>query len=208
MTEGGPHGLLVALMEPDQSMEEEFNDWYDLEHTPQMSSVTGILSASRWMCVEGWPRYLAAYDLEHVDVLMSDAYRGATGGHFTPWSRRILGRVRGWRRIALAGTDASACVTSPEAGALDFLQFADVDAAQALADQLSELPEVIQTRVFDIPDEGLAAVVVEAGALADLPRELPGPEGRPLLRGSARYVRHWRRDPFAAFRAIDAGEVH
>jgi hypothetical protein len=208
MTESGPHGLLVALMEPDQSMEEEFNDWYDLEHTPQMSSVAGILSASRWMCVEGWPRYMAAYDLEHVNVLGSESYRGATGGHFTPWSRRILKRVRGWRRIALAGTDAAAGLTSPEAGALDFLQLADVDAARALAEQLGHLPGVIQTRVFDIPDEGLAAVVVEAGALADLPRELPAADARPLLSGSARYVRHWRRDPFKAFRAIDAGEVH
>ena len=208
MTGSGPHGLLVALMEPDQSMEEEFNDWYDLEHTPQMSGVEGILSASRWMCVEGWPRYMAVYDLEHVDVLKSESYRGATGGHFTPWSRRILERVRGWRRIALAGTDTAAGVTSAEAGALDFLQLGDLDAARALADQLSELPGVIQARAFDIPDEGLAAVVVEAGALGDLPRELPGANGRPLLRGSARYVRHWRRDPFAAFRAIDAGEVH
>jgi hypothetical protein len=207
MTESGPHGLLVALMEPDQSMEEEFNDWYDLEHTPQMSAVAGILSASRWMCVEGWPRYMAAYDLEHVDVLGSESYRGATGGHFTPWSRRILERVRGWRRIALAGTDTAAAITSPEAGALDFLQLADVDAAKELAERLGQLPGVIQARVFEIPDEGLAAVVVEAGALADLPREPPAADGRPLPRGSARYVRHWRRDPFKAFQAIDAGEV-
>ncbi len=117
MTGSGPHGLLVALMEPDQSMEEEFNDWYDLEHTPQMSGVEGILSASRWMCVEGWPRYMAAYDLEHVDVLKSDSYRGATGGHFTPWSRRILERVRGWRRIGEAAPyrieDAHGQCTSP-----------------------------------------------------------------------------------------------
>jgi hypothetical protein len=207
MTENGPHGLLVALMEPDQGMEEEFNDWYDLEHTPQMSSVGGILSASRWMCVEGWPRYMAAYDLEHIDALGSESYRGATGGHFTPWSRRILERVRGWRRIALAGIDSAAGITSPDAGALDFLQLADVDAARALADQLGHLPGVIQARVFDIPDEDLAAVVVEAGALADLPPELPAADVRPLLRGSARYVRHWRRDPFKAFQAIDAGEV-
>jgi hypothetical protein len=207
MTEGGPHGLLVAIMEPDQAMEEEFNDWYDLEHTPQMSSVAGILNAGRWMCVDGWPRYMATYDLEHVDVLKSDAYRGATGGHFTPWSRRILSRVRGWRRIALAGVDAAAGTTSPDAGALDFLELRDVDAAQELAAQIGALPGVLQTRVFDIPDENLAALVVEAGALAGLPRDVAGSDPS-LLRGSARYVRHWRRDPFAAFRAIDAGEVH
>src|SRR5581483_267891 len=123
------------------------------------------------------------------------SYRGATGGHFTPWSRRILSRVRGWRRIALAGVDAAAGTTSAEAGALDFLQLRDVDAARELGEQLGALPGVLQTRVFEIPDEGLAALVVEAGALAGLPRELPAGSASSLLRGSARYVRHWRRDP-------------
>ena len=58
MSDDRPNGLLMALMEPDRSGEKEFNDWYDPEHIPQMSAVTGFLTASRWVCVEGWPRYL------------------------------------------------------------------------------------------------------------------------------------------------------
>jgi hypothetical protein len=208
MSEGRPHGLLMALMEPDRSREEEFNDWYDTEHIPQMSAVTGFLTATRWVCVEGWPRYLATYDLESIDVLSSDSYRQATGGNFTPWARRILGGgVRGWRRIALAGLDSEARVVNARTIAIDVM-FLDIGAgADGLTSGLAARPGVLQARGFDVPDEGLAAVVVEAGALADLP-PLPPPDERPLLRGSARYVRYTRRDPLHAFHAIDAGEAH
>jgi hypothetical protein len=207
MSEGRPHGLLMALMEPDSSREEEFNDWYDAEHIPQMSAVTGFLTATRWVCVEGWPRYLAIYDIESIEVLSSDAYRRATGGNFTPWSRRILGGVRGWRRTALAGLDADAGVTAGHALAIDVL-FLDASAAVSkLAGELRGQAGVLQARAFDVPDEQLGAVVVEAGALADLPALAP-PGDRPPLRGWARYVRYTRRDPLHAFHAIDAGEAH
>jgi hypothetical protein len=209
MTDGArAHGLLMALMEPDPGQEEEFNDWYDLEHIPQMSTIPGILTATRWICVEGWPRYLAMYDLEHIDVLSSDAYRQNTGRNFTPWSRRILGRVRGWRRIALAGLDPAADVTPATAEALDVLFAPDSETAARLAGELQRLPALIQARAFDVPDEGVAATIVDSGALHSLGHVLRGDGNGAPLRGSARYVRYYRRDPFAAFHAIDAGEAH
>jgi hypothetical protein len=207
MTEARAYGLLAAMMEPHSNREEEFNDWYDFEHVPQLSSVAGILTATRWICVEGWPRYLATYDLEHVDVLASDAYRQATGGHFTPWSQRILGRVRGWRRIAMAGLDADAAITDPGAEALELLLLDSAESAARLAEQLGRLPAVIQARAFAIPDEGVAATLLSAGALAALPHELSAFVEGPGLRGSWRYVRYHRRDPLAAFRAIDQGHA-
>jgi hypothetical protein len=207
MTDTRAHGLLAAMMEPDASREEEFNDWYDLEHVPQLSGVEGILTATRWICVEGWPRYLATYDLQHVDVLASDAYRQATGGRFTPWSQRILGQVRGWRRMAMAGIDARAEVIDPGAEALELLLVDGVENAARLAEQLGRLPAVIQARAFAIPDEHLAATLVSAGALAALPQDLSSFVGAPVLRGSWRCVRYHRRDPVAAFRAIDQGDA-
>jgi hypothetical protein len=205
MTDNRGHGLLVAMMEPDPSHEEEFNDWYDLEHIPQMSSVPGILSATRWICVAGWPRYLAVYDLEHIDVLASDAYRQATGGHFTPWSRRMLSRVRGWRRIVMAALDGTAGFVSKSAEALDLLFVDGEEDARELAGQFAHSYPVIQTRAFDAPDEGLAAILVEAGALAVLPGAPPPFAQLSQLRWSALCVRYHRSDPFATFRAIDAG---
>ena len=198
------YGVLLAIMEPEPARDEEFNDWYDLEHIPQMSAVPGILGATRWMCVEGWPRYLAIYDLEDIEVLKSVAYRGATGGHFTPWTRRILGDVRGWRRLALAGAVGGAPLTHPSTDALDLFLLDGAQAAERLATTLASEPGVLQARAFVSRDDGPAAALVEAGALAGLPRAT----GDSRLRGSARYVRYGRGEPLTAFRAIDAGEVH
>jgi hypothetical protein len=198
-------GLLLAQMEPDQLAEDEFNDWYDLEHIPQMSSVDGILGTSRWICVAGWPRYLAAYDLESIDVLKSESYRRATGANFSPWTRRILTRVSGWRRIALGPLDGAAGGLSPDSGALQLLFVRDASAAAALVAELGGVPGVAQVRAFAVPDEGFTVVLVEGGSLLDLPASAPA--GVRLTR-SANYVRYERRDPFAAFHAIDSGEVH
>lgn len=42
-----PMGLLMALMEPEAGTQDEFDDWYDLEHIPHTSGVAGILTAER-----------------------------------------------------------------------------------------------------------------------------------------------------------------
>ena len=55
-------GLLLVTMEPPASLEDEFNDWYDTEHFPQRRGLPGFESASRWVCIEGWPRWAALYD--------------------------------------------------------------------------------------------------------------------------------------------------
>jgi hypothetical protein len=205
MTEG-PQGLLMAIMEPDPLHDEEFNAWYDLEHIPQILSIPGVVKATRWVCVAGWPRYLAAYDLEHIDVLKSDAYRQATGANFTPWTRRMLGRVRGWRRLALGGLGASSGSVDDATDAFDLLFVDGAEGAKQLAETVGSEPGVIQARAFEVPDEHFGVAIVEAGGLAELPGSLPDSGSR--LRRSARYVRYHRGDPFHAFHAIDTGEVH
>lgn len=196
----------MALMEPDQSREEEFNDWYDFEHIPQMSAVPGFIGASRWVCVEGWPRYLAIYDLDSIEVLSSEAYRQATGGNFTPWARRILATVRGWRRVALAGLEPDAPMTSDDTQAIDVLFNAAGAGGAEFAGRVARVPNVLHTRAFNVPDDGQDLVLIETGALADLPSA--DAAERPPLQWSARYVRYGRRNPLHAFHAIDAGEAH
>ena len=68
-------GLLLAMMEPPPAIEEEFQDWYDTEHYPERATCEGFLTAHRFICIDGWPRYLALYDLADADVL-----RGAASG--------------------------------------------------------------------------------------------------------------------------------
>ena len=94
-----PKGLLLVTMEPPAPLEDEFNDWYDTEHFPQRGALPGFDSASRWACVDGWPRWLALYDLASPTALDSDAYRAVSGANSTPWSKRMLPRTFGRMRI-------------------------------------------------------------------------------------------------------------
>ena len=92
-------GLLLVTMEPPPAMAEEFHDWYDTEHVPERLAVPGIRNATRWVCLHGWPRYLALYDLDSPSVMDSPAYRAVSGDRFSAWSRRILPRTLGRRRV-------------------------------------------------------------------------------------------------------------
>lgn len=86
-------GLMLAIMEPPSGMEEEFHDWYDTEHLPQRRALPGFETASRWVCLEGYPRWLAAYDLSSLASVQDPAYRAVSGANSTPWSRRLLDRM-------------------------------------------------------------------------------------------------------------------
>jgi hypothetical protein len=81
-------------------MEDEFNDWYDLEHTPDRASIPGFESARRFVCVSGWPKYVSFYDLETAQVLESEAYRVVAWERFSPWTKRVMARVRGQYRAS------------------------------------------------------------------------------------------------------------
>ena len=91
-------GLLLATMEPSAAATEEFHAWYDTEHIPQRQAVQGFITALRFVCTEGWPRYVAVYDLESAGVLDGAAYRAIGGENLSPWSKRIGAKVTGqWR---------------------------------------------------------------------------------------------------------------
>jgi hypothetical protein len=93
-------GFLLVTMDPPPDVEEEFNDWYDTEHVPDRLGIDGFESGRRFVCVSGWPRYLALYDLREIGVLESEAYRKLSWGSFTPWTKRILNKVKGQYRAS------------------------------------------------------------------------------------------------------------
>lgn len=95
-------GILLVTMEAPSALDEEFNDWYDTEHLPERRAIDGFETAQRFASVAGWPKYVATYDLRSVDVLVEAGYRGVSGDHFSPWSKRILSKVRGqWRYVGV-----------------------------------------------------------------------------------------------------------
>lgn len=112
-----PSAILMVSMEPPAAMEDEFNDWYDTEHFPQRSALPGVQASSRWVCLEGWPRWMALYELRHVGVLHSDAYHAMSGANATPWSKRILPRTIGRTRVVAqqARTDPESASIVPSA---------------------------------------------------------------------------------------------
>ncbi len=62
-------GILIVMMEPPTAGEDEFNDWYDFEHILERAAVPGFESALRYICLSGWPRYMALYDLASIEVM-------------------------------------------------------------------------------------------------------------------------------------------
>ncbi|MEP9377169.1 hypothetical protein ABLE91_10670 [Aquabacter sp. CN5-332] len=93
------NGFLMAFLDPPANEEDELHAWYDLEHVPERAAIEGFHTAERYVCLEGWPRYMAFYDLASRDVMQSEAYRAIAGANFSPWSKRIVQLVRGWLRI-------------------------------------------------------------------------------------------------------------
>jgi hypothetical protein len=197
--------LLMAIMEPTAPMEEEFNDWYDLEHLPQMGAVPGIDTAVRFVAVDGWPRYLAVYDLEEFAVMRSAAYRAMTGSGFTAWSRRNLARVKGWQRLTFNQQFPGGATIDADCGALLVYVFKGSPDLSSAAKQLSREPGVIQARAFgpgEETNEG-AALLVEAGAAATLPDVSASLVSSSAPVFSAAYVRYSRTDPVARFHSLE-----
>lgn len=86
--EHGGRGLLVAMLDVEPAMEDEFNAWYNTEHLPERRACPGFLSARRFEAIEGGPKYLAVYDLESPDVLTSAAYRKVLANN--AWTNRLM----------------------------------------------------------------------------------------------------------------------
>ncbi len=162
--EGFMSGLLVTMTEPPPGMEEEFNAWYDTEHLPERLAIPGFRSARRWVA-RGLPpgegKYLATYELESRHVLSTPGYLAHVGDHFSPWSKRCLGKAVMFRRwacesISSAGAQSSgkaaflflAVGDAPEEYEAEFNQWYD----QEHIPLLSAVPGVISARRFKDPD--------------------------------------------------------
>jgi hypothetical protein len=87
-------GLLLAMMEPTAEIEQSFQDWYDFEHVPERVAIPGFETAHRFVCLRGWPRYVALYDLTTAAVLESEAYRKIRDRPPHHTRDQVLGRYR------------------------------------------------------------------------------------------------------------------
>ncbi len=181
----GNKGFLLVTMEPPATLEEEFNDWYDTEHLPERERIPGFESARRFVCVSGWPRYVAFYDLAHPSVVDEAPYRAISGANFTPWSKRILTRVRGLYRAFGAQLYPGDATVDASTGLvlLRFPGVAEADGAgivEGMRRAFDGRRETVQSRLFQADDEGrtdLIALVETRGVPQDV-RVDPGVFGR------------------------------
>jgi hypothetical protein len=81
-------GLITVRLQPLAEREEEFHDWYNTEHIPQVMSLPGFAGARRYRCDTDAIPFIAWYETadEHVE----------SGPHFqrivqqpTEWSQRM-----------------------------------------------------------------------------------------------------------------------
>ena len=80
-------GILIAAMDFAAAPEDEFHDWYDLEHIPERLRIPGFLNADRWIGGKDPKTSVATYDLDTIGVLQSPPYQAIAGANSSPWTK-------------------------------------------------------------------------------------------------------------------------
>lgn len=64
--------FIVGTVCTDPAREQEFNEWYNKVHIPEVCSIPGIKVATRYQIVdpdEGYPKYIAIYEVESEEAM-------------------------------------------------------------------------------------------------------------------------------------------
>jgi hypothetical protein len=144
-------GLLLVHCDPEPTLEDELNAWYDTEHLPERAAIAGFETALRFTSLGDGPRYLAIYDLAGLDVLESPAYLAVSGPNFSPWTKRVTSRARPVRMTARQIATQAGTVACTR---LLLLQFdatgKDAAAIEAgLQASFGDHPALLQSRLFE-----------------------------------------------------------
>src|SRR5256885_2235033 len=89
-------GILIAAMDFSACPEDEFHDWYDLEHVPERLRVPGFLNAERWIDT-GNPKYVALYHLTSPYVVDTPEWKQASAS--TPMPAQVRDRISNRLRL-------------------------------------------------------------------------------------------------------------
>ena len=88
---------MLLCFDIDAEAVEEHDRWHTHEHLPERLSIPGFRRGTRWVAVEGMPRYMVVYEVEDLATLSSPAYLGRLNDP-TPWTSRMMVHYRGMRR--------------------------------------------------------------------------------------------------------------
>jgi hypothetical protein len=82
-------GILLVAFDFTNAHEDEFHDWYDLEHIPERQRVPGFGLCERWISVANPKQAVASYDLQSLGVLKSAPYLAIAHDNLSVWSKRV-----------------------------------------------------------------------------------------------------------------------
>jgi hypothetical protein len=81
-------GLITVRLDVAPGHEAEFNDWYALEHVPQLTALPGFVGTRRYFCAQADIRYLAWYETTDERVEAGPHFQHIVASP-TPWSLRM-----------------------------------------------------------------------------------------------------------------------
>ena len=105
MTLLGPAAVLLGFDIAPEAIDEH-DDWHTHEHLPERLAIPGFRRGSRWVALQGGPRYMVLYEVERRETLESPAYLERLNRP-TPWTAKMMphyrGMVRGLCTVAASG---------------------------------------------------------------------------------------------------------
>ena len=92
----GPAAMLLSFDVLPQAVAEH-DHWHTHEHLPERLAIPGFLRGTRWVALQGAPRYVVLYEVAGLQVLSSPAYLERLNQP-SPWTARIMPHYRDMRR--------------------------------------------------------------------------------------------------------------
>jgi hypothetical protein len=92
-------GAAAMLLSFDVAPEaiEEHDHWHTHEHFPERLAIPGFLRGTRWIALQGQPRYLVLYEVAQLATLTSDAYLSRLNSP-SAWTTKMMPHYRGMSR--------------------------------------------------------------------------------------------------------------
>lgn len=69
----------IVMVDIAAEMEQAFNECYDNVHIPEILECPGWLSATRRVCLEGGPKYVAIYEITGPEAYQSPRFQAIKG---------------------------------------------------------------------------------------------------------------------------------
>jgi len=88
---------MLLLFDVVQDAIPEHDEWHTHEHLPERLSIPGFVRGSRWVALQGEPRYFVMYEVKELATLTSSAYLERLNNP-SPWTSKMMPHYRGMKR--------------------------------------------------------------------------------------------------------------